>query len=255
MKQFIYIIAIFVVSLGWAQERTARISVYSQPIGVQIRLDSLLIGKTPIKDYEVEPGEHQLEALSPYNGIWNISNLIKTFRIKSGQDTTLRFHFAHQIQINSVPYHASLMYNNKQIGLTPLTIPFEENRDKTFSLEKKGYHSIQFVLREPRSQFFVLQPLNIQPEKEEKQSFFYSLFHTRIRSKTLLLTGTVLTHWLAFHFKNLADDNFDKYSSTSDPRLMNKYWDNTQKYDRYSEITLGISYALLGGLIYTVVKH
>jgi hypothetical protein len=74
-----------------------------------------------------------------------------------------------------------------------------------------------------------------------------------MKSKFIFLSGTVVTHWLAFYFKNLADNNFEKYQNTANPALMEKYWDNTQKYDRWSDITLGVSYAFLGGLIYTVL--
>lgn len=233
----------------------AQLSIYSAPESVQIRLDSVIIGSTPLENLQIEAGMHKLEALSPYGGLWNINNQVQTFRIFAGQDTVIRVRFQQAVQINSIPYRSRLLHNNQLIGFTPLQIPFEENRGKEFNLEKNGYRSMRFVLEKPEPLIFKLEPLEINPTEETNRSFASGLFRNRIKSKVFLLGGSVVAHWLAFYFKNVADDFNDKYRRTSDPERMNHYWDETQRYDRYSEISLGVSYAFLGGLIYTVFSQ
>jgi hypothetical protein len=216
-------------------------------------LDSVLIGSTPFKNLELSPGSHHIEALSPYSGLWNATNITQNFVLKAGQDTTIKIRFQNKIKINSVPYHARLILQNNVLGFTPLDIPFEENKGQTFTLEKAGFHSFRFVLEEPKSHLFTLEPIDLS--EKESNSFGYSLLHKKLKNKFLFLSGTVASHWLAFYFKNIADNKYKKYKSTADPVLMDKYWHDTQKFDRYSDISLGVSYALLSGLIYTVLRN
>ncbi|HFE63220.1 MAG TPA: hypothetical protein ENK14_02245 [Caldithrix sp.] len=236
-----------------AGEKTAQVSIFSKPTNVSIRLDSVIIGRTPLTGLKVKPGTHRAEALAPDDGLWNESNQVKIFSVKAGQDIILRFRFGKTVSINSIPYQAHLFWNNQKLGLTPLFLPFEENRGKRFRLEKKGFRSLTFKLERQQPYIYKLEPLTLSQPEDEHISLARSLFHKRLKSKVLLLGGSVIAHWLAFYLKNIADDNYNRYISASDPRLINKYWNNTQKYDRYSDISLGISYALLGGLIYMVV--
>jgi len=251
--KYLYTVLLLLISLGWSQPPPAYLTILSQPEQVQVRLDLVIIGTTPIHRLKISPGAHSIEALSPYDGLWNIANITKSFAVKSGSDTTIHIRFQRPVAINSIPYAARLIRNDLILGLTPLMIPFDDNRGKEFLLEKEGYRSFRFVLEKPKNYLFELQPIQPEIAVEERPSFTYSLLHTRLKSKFIFLTGTVATHWLAFYFKNVADENYDKYARTADPRLMKKYWDETRKYDRLSDITLGISYALLSGLIYTVL--
>lgn len=255
MTKLIYVILISFISVStiWAQENIARITIFSSPNQIKIRLNSVIIGETPLEKIEIEPGNYHLEAISLAPGIWNNTNISKRFTIKSGQDTTIYINFHHPVKINSIPYSAILYQENRQLGTTPLDIPFEENRGKEFRLEKPGYKTLTFILNNPDSKLFTLQKIDLSSSYGESSSFTHSLFHKRTKTKFILIAGTVAAHWMAFYFKNLADDNYEKYLVTGNPNLMNKYWDNTQKYDRISDISLGISYAFLGGLIYTVL--
>jgi hypothetical protein len=241
------------VIFGISNEQNAIISILSSRENVQIRFDSVLIGYTPFENFEVSPGEHILEAFSPYDGLWNTNNIVHIFKINAGVDTTIKIKFPKSVKINSIPYHAKLIFNNTLVGLTPLVIPFEDNKGKNFSLEKEGYKSFRFFLEKPESKLITLESIDFY--KQESNTFSHNLIHRRLKTKFLFLSGTVITHWLAFYLKNVADNNFDKYEKTADPTLMDRYWNNTQRYDRYSDISLGVSYALLSGLIYTVLRN
>jgi hypothetical protein len=213
----------------------------------------VILGTTPLERIKIKAGSHLIEAVANNPGIWNNTNVTKRFNIKAGQDTTIYIQFTRGVKINSLPFNAKLISDKGLLGYTPFNIPFEENLGKEFHLEKPGYKTFTFVLEDPQSKLYTLQQIDLKSSIDESQSFAYSLFQTRTKSKFLFLTGTVAAHWIAFYFKNLADDNFEKYLTTGNPNQMSKYWDNTQKFDRFSNISLGISYAFLGGLIYTVL--
>jgi len=253
MKTLILLFILTTVLTGNAQENNAKITIYSIPDQVQVRVNSVIVGITPIIDYEVESGFISIEAISNETGIWSNHNIVQEIFVTPGQDTTIQIKFPKMVKINSIPFHAKLMVNDQFMGLTPISVEFDRYRGKEFLIEKANYKSFRFFLENPNSQLHTLEPLDISALEEENISFTYGLFHSNMKSKFLFLTGTVVTHWLAFYFKNLADSNFEKYTNTANPALMQKYWDNTQRYDRWSDMTLGVSYAFLGGLIYTVL--
>ncbi len=249
----LYIFLLMIPLSLFSQENIARISILSSPDNIQVRLNSVLIGKTPIENFSVKPGNHHLEALSNAPGNWYNTNIYKKITLKAGQDTTIFLRFSRPVKINSIPFDARLLHNDREIGVTPITLPFEENQGKEFRIEKAGYQTFKFMLDNPNSKMYILQKIDLTSSDDESSSFAYSILHKNIKSKFFLLTGTVITHWMAFYFKNMADNNYQKYLGTGNPALMDKYWENTQKYDRFSDISLGVSYAFLGGLIYTVL--
>jgi hypothetical protein len=253
MKILILLTILLTLIKAYAQENNAIITIYSTPDQIQVRVNSVLVGTTPITNYEVEAGYISIEAISNETGIWNNHNIIQEFFITAGQDTTIHLRIPKMVKINSIPFHAKLIVNEQYLGLTPVSVEFNRYRGKEFLIEKENYKSFRFYLEDPSSHLYTLEPLDISALEEENTSFTYGLFHSKMKTKFLFLTGTVVTHWLAFYFKNLADSNFEKYTNTGNPALMEKYWSNTQKYDRWSDVTLGVSYAFLGGLIYTVL--
>lgn len=255
MRVILFLSLLFQGTLLWAQPDSVRLSILASPQNVEVRLNSVLLGSTPLLNLQLSPGTYQLEAIAREPGMWYNTNILKEIQLFSGQDTTIYFQFPIMVKINSIPFHAQLLHENRLIGLTPVFIDFDKFRGKEFSLEKTGYKISQFTLTTSQSQLLTLEPIRLSENDEENNSFTYSLFHTRIKSKFLFLTGSVVSHWLAFYFKNMADDNYAHYLTTGNPQLMKKYWDNTQKYDRWSDVSLGVSYAFLGGLIYTVLWH
>ena len=248
------ILLILLAGCVYATNGDSHINVYSKHEGVGIRIDSIWIGKTPIHNYPISSGKHTVEAINAEPGIWQNANYMAEVNIPSRRDTTIWVKFEKWVKINSIPYHAQLFYENNLMGKTPINISFQENQGKLFRLEKQGFETTEFTLSSDEPYTIKMHPLNINPAESE-QSFFYSMVHNRFKLKMLLITGSVVTHWMAFALKNVADDNINKYHKTTNPAEMEKYWNETRRYDRYSEISLGVSYAFLSGLIYTVMRR
>lgn len=253
IKTAIFIFQLSYLVVCWSQSESAHLSVFSTPQNITVRLNSIILGTTPLQDIYVEPGKYQIEAIVTKPGIWYNHNIVKEIQLRAGQDTTIYFQIPSLVKINSIPFHARLLQENHFIGLTPLFIDFNQFQGKELSLEKTGFKSVRFVLSSDRPQVYTLDPIVLAVSSEEHHSFLNSLFRSRLKTKFILLGGTVASHWLAFYFKNLADVNYNSYLKTGNPQQMQKYWDNTQKYDRWSDISIAVSYTFLGGLIYTVL--
>jgi hypothetical protein len=229
------------------------ISVSSNPSECWVRIDSVLVGKTPLNKFAISEGEHLIQVFPPNKGVWNLEDRVFEVSIESDQDTTINVVFSSPVYINSVPFGAELLSGQVHLGFTPLYIPFEENAGKSFRLEKKGYKPYTFTLTGNASIIATLEKGKDFVDENKKPRLLGFLPKRHLKSKFTLLAISIASHWASFYFKNVADENYEKYSQTADPRLMDQYWKQTQKYDRLSEISLGVSFASLAGLIYFVI--
>jgi len=236
--------------------QNAKISISSRPSQSWVRIDSILVGRTPLTDIQVDAGYHLIHVAPPKGGVWNYEDKYVEVAVAENQDTTLSIMFDRPVFINSIPYGAHLKTDYEHIGITPLYVPFESNSGASFQIIKEGYEPYHFVLDKPQPIIAKLKRKEGYTEQEKKKPSFFGLMPKKhVKSKFTLLALTVATHWTSFYLKNLADQKYDDYLRTADPQLMNKYWDETRKYDRLSEISLGVSYVALTGLIYMVIWH
>lgn len=232
----------------------AKISIDSSPQLSWVRIDSVLVGRTPLTDIEVEAGSHLIHVAPPKGGVWNYEDKYVEVVVAENQDTTLNIQFDKPIFVNSIPYGAHLRRDHEYIGITPLYVPFESNAGASFQILKEGYEPYPFVLDKPEPIIAKLKQKEGYTEQEKKKPRFFGLMPRKnVKSKFTLLALTVAAHWTSFYLKNVADQKYDDYLRTADPQLMNKYWDETKKYDRLSEISLAVSYVALTGLIYLVI--
>ena len=229
------------------------ISISSEPAGCWVKIDSVLVGKTPLDEFELDPGQHLIQVYPPNKGVWNLQEKIVDVSIRAGSNAPLNVVFSSPVFINSVPYGAQLFTENISMGFTPLYLPFEENAGKQFRLEKKGYRPYLFTLTSNQSIIAQLEGENGFVKDREKPRLLGFLPRTHLKSKFTLLAVSIAAHWASFYFKNIADQNYEKYQQTADPALMDQYWKQTQKYDKLSEVSLGVSFASLAGLIYFVI--
>ena len=231
------------------------ISVASTPAGCWVQIDSIMAGQTPLHSFSVSAGNHVVRVFPPNNGVWDIQEHRTEIQINEGENRWIRVEFASPVLINSLPYGATLYQDTSIIGTTPLHISFDANEGNRFQIRKNGYHPFLFTLTERQAILAELEADASYAEANKKSQFLGLFPKERVKSKFTLLALTVVAQWGAFYLKNTADKNFDKYRESADPALQKKYWDNTQRYDRLSEITLGTSYVSLAGLIYLVVRH
>lgn len=246
------ILIFLLTQFSYAQN--GKISITSSPLESWVRVDSILVGITPIKDIQVQIGLHTIDIAPPKGGVWNYEDKHLEVFIREDQDTTLNINFSKPVFINSNPYGAHLKSEQNYIGITPLYLPFENNKGYSFEIIKEGYEPYQFILETPDPILAKLRKSEGYIEQQKKKPQLFGLLPRKhVKSKFTLLALTVATHWASFYLKNVADEKYDKYLQTADPQLMDKYWNETRKYDHISEITLGVSYTALAGLIYLVI--
>jgi len=254
MKQFcgFSVLLLFVINFLYANEK-GTLTVVSEPEQCWVRIDSVLVGKTPLENLELSVGEHIVIVYPPQKGLWNIEEKMYHISISNDSPTDVNAIFSNPVFINTMPYGATLFSDTTNFGNTPLYLPFDENRGKSFRLIKNGYKPYEFRLTSPASILAELEQDANYMEEKPKPQLLGLIPRRHVKSKFTLLAVSVATHWASFYLKNRANNNFDKYEASSDPVQTEKFWNSTRKYDRLSDITLGISYASLAGLIYMVI--
>ena len=230
------------------------ISIISQPPGCWVRIDSVLAGKTPLEGFSMPSGAYTVQVYPPEQGVWNLQEQVFEVVIRAQEDTALEVVFSAPVFINSVPYGAQLLGEaGLLLGMTPLYLPFEENRGKQFRLEKAGYKPYRFSLNSRESVLAYLEKDKKYAADDDKPGLFGLVSKKHLKSKFSLLALSVASHWASFYFKNLADSNYENYRQSADPAQIDYFWDRTKKFDRYSEISLAVSYVSLAGLMYLVI--
>jgi TolB-like protein len=115
-----------------------RITVNSNPNNSEVYIDNRLIGKTPINQHDISPGEHQLKiqksGYAPHEEKINIeAGKTKPYSIGLKKIFTLK--------INSVPADAEVYVNGKKVGVTPFSSSGIEDARLEITLQKTNYKS------------------------------------------------------------------------------------------------------------------
>lgn len=211
--------------------------------GLAVRIDDKFMGFTPLPGFDLFPGTHQVTVSNPYRANWLDQDWFADVRLSPGDTLRVKPIFKKSYSINSTPFGASVFFKNQKIGETPIFFTLAENETGALTLSKDGFVDTTFVIGQSEQRFFkiVLKPqkrpldLSVLPSEFEydkrprSKKYFYS---------TLALS--VVSGTLALYFRNKGNSSFDHYLDTGDPELMNKYFNDARKFDRFAAISFGV---------------
>jgi len=64
---------------------------------------------------------------------------------------------------------------------------------------------------------------------------------------------SVFSSWAAFYFKRKAYKYHDKYLQEGNPVKMNNYFNKTERFDTYSDVSIAVSLTSLGTYMYFLI--
>jgi formylglycine-generating enzyme required for sulfatase activity len=125
--------------------------VSSSPPGAEILADGKTVGTAPC-EIPLSEGEHKLTARYPG---WPAQE--RTVRAEPGPASGVAFAFPFgRVKITSAPAGATVVFNGKEIGQTPLPLDDLEPGERKFSLRLAGYRNAEVTATvEPGKQAFV----------------------------------------------------------------------------------------------------
>jgi formylglycine-generating enzyme required for sulfatase activity len=126
----------------------ALVAITSDPVSADVRVDGKYAGKTPL-EVEILQGRHEIvlekEGFKPLSLVQSVT---------AGEDITIDTvklsPVDGQLTVNSSPEGASVMLDDKYLGVTPLTLNVDANLQQTLRFSKAGYTS--------KEQSVILQP-------------------------------------------------------------------------------------------------
>ena len=227
------------------------LSILSNLNDASIYIDSVLAGKTPLRNYMIKEGSHTLKVINPQiSHNWDIENFSSEI-ILSGTDTTIKIDFETFYYITTDPFNVQVHYNDTLIGLTPLRFYSKEKLVSDILLTKEEYYDSVINL----SGYNFSDIINVKlKEKRYGQTapLVFKNKETNFKTGRDFLAigsfgaGLILSAYSAIHTKNIANDSYDRYLLSGSQQE----YDDSRRYDAYSLVSLIIMEAAIAGLIY-----
>ncbi len=227
----------------------ARLSIISDPPGAEVSLDSLLLGRTPIRDYAVPAGLHQLSLASPSFKDWNAIVRKESVQVGPGEAVSLSFDFGTTLNLVTVPSGVNVAYEGRPLGTTPLFYKSSVPLSKTLLLRKDGFRNQELHAGSIRG---IITMSVADASVAASDMAIASSIEESVPpwAEYASAAGIVVSGVAAAYFKHQANVHFDRYRFTGSTAAL----DETKRYDGYSAVSLvatQISFAVLTYLLLT----
>ncbi|MBN1351860.1 PEGA domain-containing protein [candidate division KSB1 bacterium] len=233
------------------------ITVKSEIDSLQIFLDDSYLGTTPLLNVPVDTGKHTLWAINPKRANWAEHDRLEHFFIHPDDSMFFDITFTTYYYINSTPFGALVLYNNKVIGRTPLHYGINPGQNDLIIVRKEGY--LDFAIRPGSSaqQYFDVKLQLDKMLEEEKVKYSVGIKHRHSRKKLLTYSAiglSIASGLGSIYLKKLADRKYDDYLNAADPDQMDRLYQDTKRLDTYAGISYGVFQVSFVASIYLFLK-
>jgi hypothetical protein len=244
--------SILCLSLSVAQNESAGYLSIDNHNNMNIYLDSILIANHSFTNLALNPGTYTIRADYQGSTSWLPAGYQQSVEILPDSCIKLNLELTIFINIKSQPYGAALFLDEKYVATTPVLLNKDDYLNHTLLIKKDGYQDRWININENENKYnIILHTSNgnttVLKGKQDKKYLSWK--------KEGLIISSIVTSWMAFLLKRQADHYYDKYKTTSNPALIERYYDNTKKYDLYADIALGVSIISLGTYFYYLIHR
>ena len=212
---------------------------------LDIFLNNQSIGKTPLAKYVVSPGEHTVRVQNPDPLDWLSRDWESTFSIRKHENHILIVRFDRIYWIGSSPSGANIFLEDRLLGKTPASVILPDENSGKISLEHPGYWSRNIDLIKQNSRI-----LHVLLEKSGINETIQSTPCSSFSSKKVWLIGggiaALVSGIAGYYYKDRAEKAYQNYLTSEYPGKMNRYFNESKKYDTYSGVFYGIGEISLG---------
>jgi hypothetical protein len=222
-----------------------RIEIQCTIPDLNVYLDDQSIGKTPLFNYTVVPGKHTIRIQNPDPLDWLSRDWESTFSIRKNENRIFNVRFDRVYWIGSSPSGANIFSEDRLLGKTPASVTFPDGSSEEITLKYPGYLSKNINATRQHSQI-----LHILLEKLPVNEAIQSPHRPSLGSKKIWLIGggiVALASGIAgYYYKDRAEKAYRDYLSSENPEEMNRYFNDSKRYDTSSGILYGIGEISLG---------
>ena len=219
---------------------------------LNVYLDNVYIGKTPLLKYSLFPGKYTIRVQNPNPLNWLSRDWESTFSINNHEHRIIVVQFSHMYWIGSTPTSASIYVDGYLIGKTPTAVTLSDSSIHYLTLEYPGYQSYTIDLNTPLPEIIHVILEKTSANKTITPKKYFSL---RSRKNWIIGSGILaLASGVAgYYYKDRAERAYQNYLQLGNPEQMNRYFDDSQRFDTYSGILYGIGEICLGITIYLAI--
>jgi len=226
------------------------VNLLSLPDNAEVYNDTVLIGATPVLNYQMKEGNYKLKFVNPGSGkFWQNSNQIIDLHLKA--DTTISAAFRYFYYFDSDPFNASVISNDTLLGLTPLRLLNEYKITGNIIFRKENYQDLVFNISD--YDFGTGLKVNMRSKgkirtNDEVYKDKGTQFNTSRNLPVISGLGAVsiAAGFFTYNFKKKGNSAYDEYLLTGSQEKL----DESKENDTYFVISLVLMQAALGGLIY-----
>ena len=230
--------------------RFHKLTITSNLDQAKIYSDTMLIGTTPLSDYNIKEGDHKIKIVNP-KSLQDWQNDNRTLELKISKDTSINVMFKYFYYLNTIPYNADVYMNDTLLGKTPLRF-FEDTELKgSLLIKMKNYKNYSYDLR--NYDFTTGANITLKSKGlETVNDLVYKDRSTQFKTKRNIfpILGTaaasVFTAVMAFNYKNIANSEYDKYLLRGNPQNLQE----SQNNDVYFAVSVAVMQVAIGGLVY-----
>ena len=227
------------------------VSIETEPAGAEVYLDSVRVGVTPIERLETPEGRHRVQVFYPSAGVWNGFVRTEELRVEAGDEVRLSYEFGSYFSVRSVPAGASVLYDGKQLGVTPLIFKSTSAISGPLLLQKEHFEPVTLDLSDSSRLFVALKSMGGTHEPPPEVLIEeHGKMTPRLWATYGSALGMVGSGILAAYFKDRANKKFDLFLSTQ----KSSYLSSTRRLDRQSAIALAateICFVVLSYLLFS----
>jgi len=217
-----------------------RVTVLTDPTGADLFIDSMFVGKSPLRSISVPRGTHHIKAFYPSVFSWNASVTEDTLEVADAGNLEKHLVLGKILDVQTDPPGGAVMYDGKSLGVTPLYLHGGSSIAGNLIIQKSGYDSLVVSPDQINNGYLRLQlrPLGgsaaslSQGDLRGPDLVATDRWPTYISGLTMIVSGVT-----SAYLKDQANREFDRYLVSNDPTSLSR----TNRLDRGSAIALVIS--------------
>ena len=222
-------------------EEKGYLLIHTRHSGLEVFIDGQVAGLTPLRIQSLGAGIHQIKVNPPDELNWLSNAWVKNVGVTAGDTTKIQVLFQRIYTIHTDPFGAEVLMDNLKIGETPFYLKLFENEWKNITLIKEGFRDTSIAVGLSDQEIFRVKLQ--QRDKKRDELIRIQSIHKARKAKKLIYSGfalALLSGGLALYFRGKANDRFDRYRSTGNPRVFNKSLDDAKKFDKFAAVSFGV---------------
>lgn len=216
-------------------------------------IDSLYVGNSPLDRIELAAGKHVVRVFYPSLTSWNGISKVDSVIVVGGHETTINWELGSLVSLTSVPSGSLVLYEGRQLGVTPFFYKTALELHGDFLLQKEGFEPAQVTVN---GRGYFGRTVRLKRVDGQQERRFLDVLSQNSNGEPadqwmnyVAGSAMIVSGFLAAFYKDHANRDFDNYQESKDPAMLN----SVRRFDKLSGISFTITQLSFGVLAYKLL--